>query len=133
MEFPANLSSLEAIFHFIRESLSASHEVRKKIELAIEEIFMNIISYSESPCVEIKIDQEDGVAYITIKDWGIPFNPLTHTKKDQDHLPVEEMEVGGLGIFFLKKLVDDISYERINHMNILRIKKALFNIQEATG
>ena len=133
MEFQAHLSSLQDIFNLLRVSFSTSEEIRKKIELAVEEVVVNIISYSKSPRIEVEVSEVAGVGYITIKDWGAPFNPLSHAEKHQEKMPLEEITEGGLGIFFLKKLMDEVTYERLGDQNILRIKKTLFNAEEATG
>ncbi|MBP9841476.1 MAG: ATP-binding protein [Simkaniaceae bacterium] len=133
MEFPAQLSSLQPILDFLRTSLVASEELQKKLELAVEEVVVNIISYSHSSQISMEVREEHGMAFITIKDWGDPFNPLDHREEKQDQNPVEAMKEGGLGIFFLKKLMDEVTYERSSGQNILRMKKNLFHAEEATG
>lgn len=133
MEFPAEIPSLEGIFNLLKTSLSTSDEIRKKIELAVEEVVVNIISYSGSSRLAVEVAEEAGVGYITIRDWGRPFNPLAHEEVLQNTEPLEEIVEGGLGIFFLKKLMDEMTYERVGDQNVLKIKKSLFNAQEATG
>ena len=133
MEFPAEISSLEEIFNLLKVSLSTSDEIRKRIELAVEEVIVNIISYSGSPKLDVDVMEASGVAYITIKDWGKSFNPLVHEEVLQETEPLEEVVEGGLGIFFLKKLMDEMTYERVGDQNVLKIKKSLFNAGEATG
>ena len=65
-----------------------------------------------------------GTAVITFMDWGMPFNPL-EIKEPDVTLPAEERSIGGLGIFLVKKTMDDIRYEFRNGMNILRIEKRI--------
>ena len=133
MQFQPNLASLEQIFNLVRTSLSGTEEIKKKIELAVEEVVVNIISYAHSPFIEVEVKERDGVAYITIKDWGDPFNPLAHKDDLHEGAPIEELEEGGLGIFFLKKIMDEITYERLGDQNILKIKKTLLNREEAAS
>jgi anti-sigma regulatory factor (Ser/Thr protein kinase) len=61
---------------------------------------------------------------IRITDQGIPFNPLEKDEPDIS-LPVDERNIGGLGIFMVRNLVDDLSYHRDDHQNILTIIKQL--------
>ena len=97
-----------------------------QISIATEEIFVNISSYAYRPeigGVSIRIKVNDMVT-IEFEDNGTPYNPLI--KNDPDvHLSAEEREVGGLGIFMVKKIMDTIEYQHIDNKNILIIKKVL--------
>ena len=100
------------------------------IDLAVEEIFVNIChyAYKERPektgNVEISISYDNSVLEISFSDNGKAFNPLQ--KKDPDlTLSAEERDIGGLGIFLTKKYMDNVEYEYQNGRNVLRIKKTI--------
>ena len=100
-----------------------------KIELAVEEIFVNIASYAYAPDtgdVRIRMEffEEPRAVGITFIDSGIPYNPLA--KEDPAvQLSADERQVGGLGIFLTKKSMDEMSYEYKNGQNVLSMKKQL--------
>lgn len=94
------------------------------IELSCEEVYTNIISYgypeSNAGDVEIKMTKGENFLQIDFTDDGIEYNPLE--KADPDiNLSIDERDVGGLGIFMVKQMVDDIKYSRENNMNILTL------------
>ena len=97
------------------------------IELVLEEIIVNIISYAYDNKKIGKIILEGSVTtpktlQLIIKDFGVPFN-LINAKDPDIELPIEEREAGGLGIFLVKHLVNDIKYERKDNKNILTLIK----------
>ncbi len=98
-----------------------------KIDLAVEEIFVNIAHYAYAPEVGdawIGVSFEDNVLAIVFRDKGKPFNPIA--KEDPDvTLSAEERDIGGLGIFLTKKFMDSVDYEFKDGQNILTIKKTL--------
>ena len=108
-------------------SLGCSRKIIMQIDIAVEEIFVNIASYAYNPevgpaviCTEIT---EDPLAVvISFVDSGKPYDPLA--KPDPDiHLPASERRIGGLGIFMVKKSMDDVTYEYKDGQNIFTIKK----------
>ena len=98
-----------------------------KIDLAVEEIFVNIAHYAYNPEVgEVYISAflDSDILTVIFKDKGKPFNPIE--KKDPDiTLSAQERDIGGLGIFLTKKFMDDVEYEYSDGQNILTIKKKL--------
>ena len=98
-----------------------------QIDLAVEEIFVNIAYYAYAPKVGmavISIDISGGPVRIVFMDHGIPYDPLAREDPDIT-LPPEERGIGGLGIFMVKKSVDDIKYEYKDGQNILTIIKEI--------
>ena len=95
--------------------------------MAVEEIFVNIANYAydnEPGDVWISVSTDELGATVEFRDSGVPFDPLQ--KEDPDiTLSAEKRPIGGLGIFMVKKNVDDISYEYRDGQNILRMKKLL--------
>jgi len=100
---------------------------RSRLELAIEETIVNIINYSfpETPGeIEMICENRNERIIIQITDNGIPFNPLE--KEDPDITkPIEDREIGGLGIFLVKNIMDDVMYEYKNNCNILTLFKKI--------
>ena len=122
----ANDESMQTVNDFIHSILpSACDEmILNQIDLAIEEIFVNIAHYSGADEAIINCSFENDKLEITFSDSGVPFNPLA--KPDPDlTLNAEEREIGGLGIFLTKKFMDTVSYEYKDGMNCLRIIKTI--------
>lgn len=130
--FKAELSSLHPMLSWVRDHLKeiglSDVEIRR-IEVALEEGLVNIISYAyqgEVGTIDISVKHEEGkFVEITFKDRGLPFNPLKHKKEIDPLIPIEEMEVGGLGILFMQKLMDKVEYIRQDDANILILRKNL--------
>lgn len=134
--FEATDENLEAVNDFIHEQIkpfSCQSQTLFQIDLAVEEIFVNISHYAYSPdkgTVQIECSAEktaDAPAKLTVSftDRGKAFNPLA--KPDPDiTLSVEEREIGGLGIFLTKKYMDSVLYERKDNQNILTFTKIIF-------
>ena len=122
----ANDESLQTVNDFIHSSLpSACDEmILNQIDLAVEEIFVNIAHYSGAGEAIINCSFDNDKLEITFSDSGVPFNPLA--KPDPDlTLNAEEREIGGLGIFLTKKFMDTVSYEYKDGINCLRIIKSV--------
>lgn len=134
--FEATDENLEAVNDFIHEQIkpfSCQSQTLFQIDLAVEEIYVNIAHYAYSPdkgTVQIDCSVEktsDAPAKLTVSftDRGKAFNPLE--KPDPDiTLSVEEREIGGLGIFLTKKYMDSVLYERKDNQNILTFTKIIF-------
>ena len=113
------------------ESIGLSPKFVFETNLALDELFTNIISYGYDDKkvhhIKITITLENGELLFNIEDDGIPFNP---TEVDEPDLgcTLEECKIGGLGIHLAKNLMDEVCYQRCKDKNILTLKK---NIQEA--
>ena len=128
----ATLDNFTKVRDFIDEQLEM-HGCRMKqqlqIAVAVEELFVNIANYAYTKGLgdaSIGIDFEESPKAVTIvfKDHGIPYNPLA--KSDPDiSLPADKRQIGGLGIFMVKKSMDDLSYEYKDGQNIMTIRKYL--------
>ena len=126
----AETDNLQEVIDFAT-GLLEEHECPMKVvmqmELVIEEIFVNVSNYAYRPDVGnvtlcFDFAENPAAVEITFIDSGKPYNPLE--KEDPDTtLGIDEREIGGLGIFLVKKNVDDIAYEFTDGKNILRIKK----------
>ena len=126
----ATIDNLQQVIDFVAEKLEAHDcplKASMQLELVIEEIFVNIASYAYEPstgdatfCVDF--EENPTAVLLTFIDGGKPYNPLEKADPDTS-LDAEEREIGGLGIFLVKNNVDEISYERTDDKNILRMKK----------
>lgn len=125
-------TNLDEVLTFVDEQLeeaNCSSKIQTTIEIAVEELFVNIANYAYSPeigtaVVQISVNKEPLSVEITFIDNGKPYDPLA--KPDPDvTLSAEERQIGGLGIFMVKKSMDDIQYEYKDGRNILTIKKIL--------
>ena len=126
LKVKASDESLPSVNNFIHSLLpSACDEMLlNQIDLAVEEIFVNIAHYSGSEQAIINCSFDNNKLEITFKDSGVPFNPLAKADPDLS-LNAEEREIGGLGIFLTKKFMDTVSYEYKDEMNCLRIIKTI--------
>jgi anti-sigma regulatory factor (Ser/Thr protein kinase) len=128
----AVLENLGKVNDFVEEFLKeqdCSPKVRMQLEVVVEEIFSNIANYAygdDTGKVTIEGCLEDDSAKIRLKfmDHGSPYNPLEQPEPDITK-GAEERPVGGLGIFLVKKNVDDISYQHEDGQNILTIVKTI--------
>ena len=130
----ADDKELERVLDFIHQQLPSDCEtdLLYKIDLAAEEIFVNIAHYAykdklpeEGGNVWLNCSMENDTLTMIFKDTGIPFNPLA--KADPDiTLSAEERKIGGLGIFLTKKYMDSIDYKYEDGANILTMKKTIF-------
>ena len=125
----AQLQHVNAFIDNILDGCGCLARVRLQVELAVEEIFVNIASYAYHPergeaevCVDTHGDPP--TVTITFLDHGKPFNPLDKPDADTT-LPADERGIGGLGILLVKKNMDDVTYSYENGKNILTITKRL--------
>lgn len=122
-----NISTVTAFVDEELEKIDCPMKAQMQIDIAIDEVFSNIVHYAYHPSVgsatvKIEVIEEPMSVVITFIDGGTPYNPLE--KEDPDiTLSAEEREIGGLGIFMVKKSMDSIDYEYKDGQNILRIKK----------
>ena len=113
---------------FLEESLE-KHEVpmntSMQLQLALEECFVNVAHYGypgRTGRVKLEVSVDNNIVTVCVKDRGIPFDPLSRQDPDVT-LSAEERSIGGLGIFLIKKTMDDVSYEYKDGMNVLTFKK----------
>jgi anti-sigma regulatory factor (Ser/Thr protein kinase) len=117
------------MLEFIESALDSSAvdipmKARTHIAIASEEIFVNIANYAYPPYdgnVVVRVSVGDGVA-VEFTDYGAEYDPTAKTDPDIT-LPAGERDVGGLGIFMVKKFMDSVTYRRDGDKNILLIKK----------
>lgn len=119
---PDSIDTVTAFFEECLAQQEAPMKVVSQINIAVDEIFSNIVRYSGATSVSVGCEAETGCAVLRFADNGRPYDPTE--KSDPDiTLSAEERDIGGLGIFMVKKTMDDIKYEYRDGFNILTIQK----------
>ena len=128
--FNAALDQLDDVLGFVDgqlDEIACPMKSRMQVQIAVEEIFVNIASYAYQPgtgTADIRVETAEDPRSVTVtfKDRGVPYDPLA--KEDPDiSLSAEDRPIGGLGIFMTKKSMDEMNYEYKDGQNILTIKK----------
>lgn len=126
----ARLENIETVTAFVDEQLEemgCPMKAQMQIDIAIDELFSNIAHYAYTPdtgeaTVRVEVTESPLAVIITFIDHGVPYDPLA--KEDPDTtLSAEERQIGGLGIYMVKKSMDEITYRYQDGQNILMIKK----------
>ena len=128
----ATVENIGTVTEFVNEQLEALDcpmRAQMQINIAIDELFGNIAHYAYNPdvgnaTVRVEVTEEPLAVIITFIDGGVPYDPLKAADPDIA-LSAEERQLGGLGIYMVKKSMDEISYEYRDGKNILSIKKKL--------
>ena len=132
LKIDATIQNLDEVLAFLDgelEAMECGMKEQIQLDVAVEEIFVNIASYAYTDGtgtanIRIEYSEEDSTLSITFKDRGIPYNPLE--KEDPDvTLSAEERGIGGLGIYMVKKSMDDVIYRYENGYNTLTLVKKL--------
>ena len=128
LQFPAETQKLPLVLEKLDAHLLSAgcpEDARMQLAVAVEEIFVNIANYAYegkpgSATINIKADAHK--ASVCFADSGFPYDPL---KKEDPNIEqaAEDRPIGGLGIFLVKEMCDEVHYERRDNMNILTIVK----------
>jgi anti-sigma regulatory factor (Ser/Thr protein kinase) len=120
------MSEVGAMIESFVQAQGGSREMVHDLAVVLDEVLGNIIAYgygpSESGDILVRAAARDGQIVVEIEDSGRPFDPLTAPAPDLA-APLRERRVGGLGIHFVKKLMDDVVYARVAGTNRLRLSK----------
>ena len=125
----ANVENLDTVLEFVNERIEhCPMKIQSQIGIVVDEVIANVSAYAYNPRVgdvTVRIKVDDCVT-IEFEDGGVPYNPLNADDPDIT-LDADEREVGGLGIFMVKNIMDSVEYKRDGNKNILTIKKQLNN------
>ena len=125
------ISELEKIAQFIEgicEELGLDMEMQMNLNLVIEEMVTNVIFYAYPKDVEaeiellVKSDNDDKQLTFVLSDHGKPFDPTTRETTDWSVNPAER-DLGGMGIFIVKNIMDEVTYQRLEDKNLLTMTK----------
>ena len=128
----ALVSNLDQVLAFVDgqlETMDCSMKAQMQIDVAVEEIYVNIANYAYAPetgkaYISVQPDPDNASVTIEFRDNGIPFDPLAKADPDVT-LSAEERNIGGLGIYMVKKSMDALEYSRKDGQNIMTITKKL--------
>ena len=132
LTLPASRTKIPEIIEFVNrelERMDCGLKTRAQIDIAIDELYSNIAKYGFDDdggevTVTLETESEPRVVSISFTDGGRPFNPLERTDPDIT-LSARDRKIGGLGIYMVKKSMDDVRYEYREGKNILTIRKVL--------
>jgi len=125
---PAQIKHVNDVFIFVKEEMTNAGidtKTQKTVRIAVEEILVNIASYaypSEVGDVTVSITTASDKCIVKFEDSGIPYDPLDNSGPETN-LSLDERDIGGLGIFMTKELMDNVEYSYENGQNILIITK----------
>ena len=124
-----NIEKVTAFVNEQLEQLNCPLKAQMQIDIAIDELFSNIARYAYNPktgsaTVHVDVLQDPLSVVVTFIDNGKAYDPLAREDPDVA-LTAQEREIGGLGVYMVKKCMDEISYEYKDGRNILRIKKKI--------
>lgn len=129
-KFRPEISELPRILQWVREQVEPaelSDKEKKRVEVAMEEAIVNVISHG-SPAeitLDCHLELERQIEFV-LRDDGPPFNPITDDAEDlKFDISLEEREPGGLGISIMRKYMDLLLYRREDNQNILTLIKAI--------
>lgn len=124
--FPARLEEIERMLVFVTSAAVAAGITGKRLlelQLAFEELAANICSYAYARGdgdVVVGVREGEGEIAVTLEDRGEPFDPLEVPEPDIG-VPLEQRQVGGMGIFLARRLASEITYRREGGRNVLRL------------
>ena len=132
-ELKNSLSELDNLCEYLEDfgqKIGLSKKLIFEINLSLDELFTNIISYGfkdeDEHIIKVTITPQNEELGLHIEDDGIPFNPIDFETPDVAG-SVENCNIGGLGIHIMRKLMDEICYQRCGDKNVLTLKKTLSN------
>ena len=133
MTVSAVVDNVREVTRFVNErldGLGCSERIKIQVDVAVDEIFSNIARYAYNPeigpaTVRVEVEETPLCVIISFIDQGVPFDPLAEEQPDTTRLPKGERPIGGLGLFLVKKTMDDIVYEYKDGKNILTIRKKI--------
>jgi anti-sigma regulatory factor (Ser/Thr protein kinase) len=125
----ASAFNLDVVLEFLGEELNrykVPEPVQADINVAVEELFSNIANYAYQPGKDgettLYVVSDGKKVVLRFEDTGVPYNPLERADPYLD-VPLEDREIGGLGIYFVKQLMDSVKYTYTDGKNTLTMSK----------
>lgn len=108
--------------------ITAEPQLDFALHLVMDELVTNVVSYAypegADGVLDVSVEVENDMLSITFSDSGVPFNPLQQDDPDIT-LGIEERPVGGLGIFLVKQMMDNVEYNYVDGRNVLKVSKSI--------
>lgn len=126
-----DIPTLAEFVDTVCEELGLDPALNFNLNLVLEEAVSNVMLYAypqnEDHTISLKAKTEGDVLAFELSDQGKEFDPISEAPEVDTTLSVEERQIGGLGIFLIQQIMDEVSYERKDDSNILTMKKKLVN------
>jgi anti-sigma regulatory factor (Ser/Thr protein kinase) len=128
-QFSGKITQLRRMLYWIRSQLiiaGLDESSVHKVEIASEEALVNIIRHAyknQTGTIEINVYEGEPFVEIVIRDHGPPFNPLDRDVSFDRSAGIDEREIGGLGILFIREYMDEVRYQREKDANVLILIK----------
>lgn len=119
-----DLHQLEAFVEAVGSRARLSDHETPRLRLAVEEAVTNVIRYAHATSIRLDSEVRDGVLHVTLTDDGQPFDPTQAPDVDTT-VPADQRVEGGLGILFMRRMSDALTYRREGERNVLTIKKKI--------
>lgn len=126
MKLKPQLDEMRKIENYLNKELKTINASIKEINqfnIVVDEVFSNLVNYSECKEIKLDINISDDIVKLVFKDDGSKFNPLEDIKEVDINISSEEREIGGLGIHIVKNIMDEVTYEYKDNKNQLIIVK----------
>lgn len=128
----ARAENIEEVTEFVNGQLRAfgcPAKTQAQIDVAVDELFGNIAHYAygtgKGPAtVRVELREQPPAVVLTFLDRGMPYDPLMRQDPDTT-LSAEERNIGGLGVYMVKKMMDEVSYDYRGGQNILTVVKKI--------
>ena len=128
--FARQVGSLEAVFAFVDE-FAAAHSINRDqsydLALIIEELFTNMVRHARGGGEQISIDleREEARVAVTLRDFDVEPFDVTRVKALDTNAPLSERRAGGMGLHFVKRLTDGMSYDYRDRTSTIKVMKRL--------
>ncbi|MBR5299581.1 MAG: ATP-binding protein [Bacteroidales bacterium] len=126
-----DISEISRLYEFIEElgnDFSLSPDIVFNLNLVLEEAVVNIINYAypkeEHESIYLSAKMHEGSIVLVLTDTGKEFDPTAAPEADVT-LSADERQIGGLGIFLIRQIMNEVKYERIEGKNVLTLEKKL--------
>lgn len=126
---PENFAAAQEQVHLFLDTVSCSMRTLLELDMVVEELFINVASYAYTDrigmvAIDLSLNENKDTLYMTFRDSGIPYDPLSKESPDLS-ASAKERPIGGLGIFLVQKYSDSLSYEYAGGENRLTVCKKL--------
>ena len=126
-----DISEISRLYEFVEEvgnDFELSSDIVFNLNLVLEEAVVNIINYAypkeEHESIYLSARMHEGSIVLVLTDTGKEFDPTAAPEADVT-LSADDRQIGGLGIFLIRQIMNEVKYERIEGKNVLTLEKKL--------